>query len=142
MDYATKERQKIRQAPGRLTQTKIDLCSYEMYSVELLDRMLTSVQKTEDAFIDVNNRIIRNINARKDRLNLINSRIQAISGKILALYEQDFFQITSPAHFPKISTSESASSHPQTSMFYDPKEVMDLEEEIAEGPGKNPDLDI
>ena len=113
-----------------------------MYNVELLDRMLTSVQKTEDAFIDVNNRIIRNINARKDRLNLINSRIQAISGRILALYEQDFFQITSPAHFPKISTSESASSHPQTSMFYDPKEVMDLEEEIAEGPGKNPDLDI
>jgi hypothetical protein len=50
-----------------------------MYQVELLDRMLLSVQKTEEAFIDVNNRIITNINARKDRLNLINSRIQSIS---------------------------------------------------------------
>lgn len=60
-----------------------------MYQVELLDRMLLSVNKTEDAFIDVNNRIITNINARKDRLNLINSRIQNISGKILALYNQD-----------------------------------------------------
>jgi len=83
-----------------------------MYQVELLDRMLTSVQKTEDAFIDVNNRIIRNINARKDRLNLINSRIQGVSGRILALYNQDFFQIVSPAHFPKISTSESSQNHP------------------------------
>lgn len=86
MDLGIQERQKIRQSSGRLTQTKVNLCSYEMYQVELLDRMLTSVQKTEDAFIDVNNRIIRNINARKDRLNLINSRIQNISGKILALY--------------------------------------------------------
>jgi hypothetical protein len=86
MDLGIKERQKIRQSSGRLNQTKISLCSYEMYQVELLDRLLTSVQKTEDAFIDVNNRIIRNINARKDRLNLINSRIQNISGKILALY--------------------------------------------------------
>ena len=86
MDLGIQERQRIRQSSGRLTQTKVNLCSYEMYQVELLDRMLTSVQKTEDAFIDVNNRIIRNINARKDRLNLINSRIQAISGKILALY--------------------------------------------------------
>lgn len=54
--------------------------------MELLDRMLTSVQQTENAFIDVNNRIIRNINARKDRLNLINSRIQGVSQRILALY--------------------------------------------------------
>ncbi len=75
MDIGVKERQKIRQSSGSLTKTKIQLCSYEMYQVEYLDRMLTSVQKTEDAFIDVNNRIIRNINARKDRLNLINSRI-------------------------------------------------------------------
>jgi hypothetical protein len=57
-----------------------------MYQVELLDRMLTSLQQTENAFIDVNNRIIRNINARKDRLNLINSRIQGVSQRILALY--------------------------------------------------------
>jgi len=101
-----------------------------MYQVELLDRMLTSVQKTEDAFIDVNNRIIRNINARKDRLNLINSRIQGVSGRILALYNQDFFQIVSPAHFPKISTSESSQNHPYQSMFYDNQEPMTLDEEI------------
>jgi len=130
----------VRQSSGRLTQTKIQLCSYEMYQVEMLDRMLTSVQKTEDAFIDVNNRIIRNINARKDRLNLINSRIQNISGKILALYNQDFFQIVSPAHFPKISTHESASNHPYQSIFYDPNEIMTLDEEIQAGAGENPGI--
>lgn len=119
MDIGIKERQKIRQSSGRLTQTKISLTSYEMYQTELLDRMLTSVQKTEDAFIDVNNRIIRNVNARKDRLNLINSRIQGMSGKILALYNQDFFQIVSPAHLPMISTSESTSNNPAQSIFYD-----------------------
>jgi hypothetical protein len=101
-----------------------------MYQVELLDRLLTSVQMTEDAFIDVNNRIIRNINARKDRLNLINSRIQNISGKILALYNQDLIQIVSPAHFPKISTSESSSNHPYQSIFYDNRDIMTLDEEI------------
>jgi len=79
MDSFIKARMQIRQHPGRLSQTRINLCSYEMYQVELLDRMLISVQKTEEAFIDVNNRIITNINARKDRLNLINSRIQSIS---------------------------------------------------------------
>ena len=41
----------------------------------MLDRMLVSMTKTEEAFIDVNNRIISNVNARKDRLNLINQRI-------------------------------------------------------------------
>jgi hypothetical protein len=46
-----------------------------MYQSELLDRMLTSVQNTEEAFIDINNRVITNINARKDRLNMINARI-------------------------------------------------------------------
>jgi hypothetical protein len=46
-----------------------------MYQAEMLDRMLISIQKTEEAFIDVNNRIIKQVNARKDRLNLINSRI-------------------------------------------------------------------
>jgi hypothetical protein len=51
--------------------------------------MLISIQRTEEAFIDVNNRIIKQVNARKDRLNLINSRIQGISQKILALYNQD-----------------------------------------------------
>jgi hypothetical protein len=46
-----------------------------MYSVEMIDRMLISITKTEEAFLDVNNRIIGNVNARKDRLNMINSRI-------------------------------------------------------------------
>ena len=46
-----------------------------MYQAELLDRMLLSIEKTEDAFIDINNRIITNVNARKDRLNMINQRI-------------------------------------------------------------------
>ena len=140
MDIGIKERQKIRQSSGRLAQTNISLVSYEMYQTELLDRMLTSVQKTEDAFIDVNNRIIRNINARKVRLNLINSRIQGISAKILALYNQDFFQVISPAHLPKISTSESTSNNPAQSIFYDAQEPMSLDEEIQAGPGENPDI--
>ena len=66
------ERLKIRLESGEAKQTKISLCSYEMYQAELLDRMLLSIEKTEDAFIDINNRIITNVNARKDRLNMIN----------------------------------------------------------------------
>ena len=66
----------------------IELCSYEMYQVELLDRMLTSIQKTDDAFIDVHNRIIRNVNARKDRLNLINNRMKVLTQKIQLLGEK------------------------------------------------------
>jgi hypothetical protein len=66
----------------------IELCSYEMYQVELLDRMLTSIQKTDDAFIDVHNRIIRNVNARKDRLNLINNRMKVLTQKIHLLGEK------------------------------------------------------
>ena len=133
MDLGIKERLKIRHDPGELKQTSINLCSYEMYQVELLDRMLLSVSKTEEAFIDVNNRIITNINARKDRLNLINSRIQNISGKILALYNQDLIQIVSPAHYPPISTSESTMNHPNQSLFYDRTEIIKLDEEIEEG---------
>jgi hypothetical protein len=75
VDASIKERQRIRHEPGRLAETKIKLPSYEMYQAEMLDRMLISIQKTEEAFIDVNNRIIKQVNARKDRLNLINSRI-------------------------------------------------------------------
>ena len=66
----------------------IELCSYEMYQVELLDRMLTSIQKTDDAFIDVHNRIIRNVNARKDRLNFINNRMKVLTQKIQLLGEK------------------------------------------------------
>ena len=98
---------------GKIKETKISLPSYEMYQAELLDRLLLSVQRTEEAFIDVNNRIITNVNARKDRLNMINARIQNISGKILALYNQKrLMRIKSPATLPKISSSDVASNHP------------------------------
>lgn len=79
-------RLKINSESGHMKVTDISLCSYEMYQAELLDRMLLSIQHTEEAFIDVNNRIITNVNARKDRLNMINARIQNVSAKILALY--------------------------------------------------------
>ena len=106
-------RMKIHMESGRLHETKISLPSYEMYQAELLDRLLLSIQHTEEAFIDVNNRIIGNVNARKDRLNMINARVQNISAKILALYNQKkLMRINSPAVLPKISTSEVASNHP------------------------------
>ena len=108
-----------------------------MYQAELLDRMLLSIEKTEDAFIDINNRIITNVNARKDRLNMINQRIQGISAKILALYDKNLIQIISPANLPKISTHGSASNHPHQSIFFDKVEVMPLADEIAEGAQEN-----
>ena len=96
--------------------------------------MLLSIQHTEEAFIDVNNRIITNVNARKDRLNIINARIQHISAKILALYNQKkLMRITSPAALPKISTSEVPSNHPHQTVFYDKEEIIDLATEIDEG---------
>ena len=104
-----------------------------MYQAELLDRMLLSIEKTEDAFIDINNRIITNVNARKDRLNMINQRIQGISAKILALYDKNLIQIISPANLPKISTYGSASNHPHQSIFFDKIDVMPLADEIEEG---------
>jgi hypothetical protein len=141
VEAAMLEKLKIRSESGSLKQTKISLCSYEMFQAELLDRMLLSIQRTEEAFIDVNNRIISNVNARKDRLNMINSRIQNISAKILALYEQKrLMRIISPANLPKISTSESASNHPHQSMFYDREEITPLPEEINEG-AKEANLD-
>jgi len=48
-------------------------------------------------------------------------------------------QIVSPAHFPKISTSESSSNHPYQSLFYDNRDIMSLDEEIQVGPGENLD---
>lgn len=104
-----------------------------MYQTEVLDRMLIGIQRTEEAFIDVNNRIIKQVNARKDRLNLINSRIQGISHKILALYNQDLIQIVSPANFPKISTNDSTQNHPHQSIFFDKADFMSLGEEINVG---------
>ena len=127
------ERLKIRLEPGAAKQTKISIPSYEMYQAELLDRMLLAIERTEDAYIDINNRIIANVNARKDRLNMINQRIQGVSSKILALYDKNMIPITSPANLPKISTHGSASNHPHQSIFFDKIEVQPLADEIAEG---------
>lgn len=127
-------RLRINLESGKEKETKINLPSYEMYQTELLDRMLLSIQHTEEAFIDVNNRIITNVNARKDRLNMVNARIQHISSKILALYNQKkLMRITSPAALPKISTSEVPSNHPHQTVFYDRCEIIDLATEIDEG---------
>jgi hypothetical protein len=133
-DFGIKDKQMIRTESGKLNETKINCASYEMFSTEMIDRLLISIQRTEEAFIDVNNRIINNVNARKDRLNLINSRIGGLSQKILALYgTKDLIRVVSPAHFPKISTSESAANHPHQSIFYDQKEIPTLGEEIELG---------
>jgi len=129
-----RRRLQIHMDTGQLKETKISLPSYEMFQGELLDRMLISIQRTEEAFIDVNNRIITNVNARKDRLNMINARIQNISAKILSLYNQKrLMRITSPAVLPKISTSDVASNHPHQTVFFDRKEVIDLSSEIEQG---------
>ena len=66
---------KIRQQAGRLKETNVAICGYEMHQMELLDRALIGIQKTENAFIDINNRIINNVNSRKDRINSLNNRI-------------------------------------------------------------------
>lgn len=52
----------IKLETGQLKETRINICSYEMYEMELLDRALMSLQKTEEAYTDVNNRIIENVN--------------------------------------------------------------------------------
>ena len=94
----------IKLESGRLKETKINICSYEMYEMELLDRALISLQRTEEAYVDINNRIIENVNSRKERLNTINSRILGISQKILQLYGvKQAMRIVSPAHFPDVS---------------------------------------
>ncbi len=88
--------------------------------MELLDRSLVSLQRTEEAYVDINNRIIDNVNKRKDRLNGINQRILGISQKILTLYGvNSAMRIVSPAHFPDVSTANSSQNHPHQSMFFD-----------------------
>ena len=73
--------------------------------MELLDRALMSLQKTEEAYTDINNRIIENVNQRKERLNNLNNRIQTISQKIVTLYNvNSAMRIVSPAQFPKVQT--------------------------------------
>lgn len=85
-----------------------------MYEMELLDRALMSLQKTEEAYTDVNNRIIDNVNQRKDRLNNINNRILAISQKILTLYNVNTaMRIVSPAQFPNVQKANNdKQTHP------------------------------
>ena len=105
---------------GRLKETKVAICSYEMYEMEMLDRGLLSLQRIEEAYVDVNNRIIENVNRRKDRLNNLNNRLTNMSSKILALYNvNSAMRIVSPAHFPNIETMHSAKHNPHQSMFFD-----------------------
>ena len=66
---------KIRQEPGVLKQTNVQICGYEMHTIEVLDRALIAIQNTENSFIDINNRIISSVNERKLRLNDLNARI-------------------------------------------------------------------
>ena len=111
----------IKLESGSLKETKINICSYEMYEMELLDRALISLQRTEEAYVDINNRIIDNVNQRKDRLNRINGRILGISQKILTLYGvKSAMRIVSPAHFPDVQRENNKQSHPHQSMFFDP----------------------
>lgn len=70
---------KIQPTSGRLKETQIAVTPYEMYETELLDRSIMSLTKTEEAFVDVNNKVIDSINQRKNRLNTINTRIQNLS---------------------------------------------------------------
>jgi hypothetical protein len=41
--------------------------------------------------------------------------------------------VVSPAHFPKISTSDNANNHPHQSIFYDKQYIPSLGEEIEAG---------
>ena len=53
--------------------------------------------------MDINNRIIDNVNQRKARLNNINQRVLGISQKILTLYGVNAaMRIVSPCHYPEI----------------------------------------
>ena len=70
---------RIRQEPGRLKQTNVPICGYEMHSMEVLDRALIAIQHTENSFIDINNRIISNLNIRKNRLNEMNHRTMNVN---------------------------------------------------------------
>jgi len=92
-----------------------------MYEMEFLDRTLMSLQKTEEAYTDVNNRIIENVNSRKERLNNLNNRILGISQKILTLYGvNNAMRIVSPAHYPNVQKdNNNKQTHPHQSIFFD-----------------------
>jgi hypothetical protein len=101
----------------------------------LLDRTLIAIQNTEDAFIDINNRIISNVNTRKERLNGLNARIGDLAQKTMKLFNcTDPMRVESPAKFPKISTAKNVEMHPHQSIFYDTQETID--EEIKVNPEK------
>ena len=111
------------------------MCGYEMCQQELLDRTLIAIQNTEDAFIDINNRIISNVNSRKERLNNLNARIGDLAQKTMKLFNcQDPMRVESPATFPRISTNKAVNMHPHQSIFYDTQDVID--EEIKNNPAK------
>jgi hypothetical protein len=46
-----------------------------MHEMEILDRQLMALQRSEEGFRNINGKIIDNINGRKDRLNALNARI-------------------------------------------------------------------
>ena len=71
-DPAKSTFQQIKFESGQLKETSISICPYEMYEMEMLDRSLLSLQRTEEAYVDINNRLIDNVNKRKDRLNNLN----------------------------------------------------------------------
>lgn len=84
-----------------------------MYEIEMLDRSLVSLQKTEDAYMEINNRIINSVNQRKIRLNDLNNRILGLSSKILSLQNMNQpMRIQSSGFYPQISTSTSAKHNP------------------------------
>ena len=111
----------IKLETGRMKDTRINVCSYEMHEMELLDRALMSLQKTEEAYTDVNNRIIEAVNQRKERLNNLNNRILSISQKIVTLYGvNSAMRIVSPAHFPDVQKANGdKQTHPHQSIFFD-----------------------
>ena len=92
-----------------------------MHEMELLDRALIGIQKTENAFIDINNRIINNVNKRKDRINNLNGRIANLAQKTLKLYNcDDAMRVESLSQFPLLENEQSPAMHPHASIFYDP----------------------
>jgi hypothetical protein len=116
-----------------LKETNVAICGYEMHEMELLDRALIGIQKTENAFIDINNRIINNVNKRKDRINNLNTRIADLAQKTLKLYNcDDAMRVESLSQFPLLENETSPMMHPHASIFYDPLENEILGDEKKE----------
>jgi len=121
---------RIRQEAGKLKQTNVQICGYEMHSIEVLDRALIAIQNTENSFIDINNRIIGSVNERKSRLNDINNRIANISHKVISLYNtEEGMRVESPHSFPMISTHKSNCMHPHQSIFFERQNILDEDDE-------------